>query len=48
VERDAGKMDLVATRHGDLLEFGSEVVAVISEAEGMVNVIREDEPYIRL
>jgi len=41
VDRSPERMDLVATRGGDLLDFGSEVVAVISPASELVNIFRE-------
>jgi hypothetical protein len=34
-------MDLVATRGGDLLDFGSEVVAIISPEQELVKVLRK-------
>lgn len=34
-------MDAVATRGGDLLDFGAEVVAVISPGQGLVNLLRD-------
>ncbi len=33
-------MDMVATRGGDLLDFGAEVVAVISPEQELVNLFR--------
>lgn len=42
VSRSPERMDLVATRGGDLLNFGSEVVAVISPASELVNLFREN------
>jgi hypothetical protein len=40
VNRRLDRMDLVATKRGDLLDFGSEVVAVISPESEAVNVFR--------
>ena len=42
VSRSPERMDLVATRGGDLLNFGSEVVAVISPASELVNLFRKN------
>jgi hypothetical protein len=40
VVRDPAMIDLVATRGGDILDFGAEVVAVISPAQELVNLLR--------
>ncbi|KAF9450406.1 carbohydrate esterase family 9 protein [Macrolepiota fuliginosa MF-IS2] len=42
VERDSAGMDLVATRGGDLLDFGAEVVAIISPEQELVGLLRDD------
>jgi hypothetical protein len=41
VVRDSAMIDLVATKGGDLLDFGAEVVAIISPAQESVNLLRD-------
>ncbi|KXN85384.1 hypothetical protein AN958_11484 [Leucoagaricus sp. SymC.cos] len=43
VDRSPSRMDLVATRGGDLLDFGSEVIAVISPEVGEAGLDSEDD-----
>ncbi|EKM81023.1 hypothetical protein AGABI1DRAFT_127066 [Agaricus bisporus var. burnettii JB137-S8] len=39
--RESATIDLVATKGGDLLDFGAEVVAIISPTEKSVNLLRD-------